>query len=82
MKTIEQLTIRQSRRYANDKIRNLPSELQQQVLTFAEFLQFKQQQLEDEGLLKAMQETKDDEIIDLANDKLYLDCLPETLCDR
>ena len=65
MKTIEQLTI--------DKIRNLPSELQQQVLTFAEFLEFKQQQLEDEGLLKAMQESKDDENIDLANAKLYLD---------
>ena len=65
MTTIEQLTI--------DKIRNLPSELQQQVLTFAEFLEFKQQQLEDEGLLKAMQETKDDETIKLADAKLYLD---------
>lgn len=65
MTTIEQLTI--------DKIRNLPSELQQQVLTFAEFLEFKQQQLEDEALLQAMQETKDDETIDLANAKLYLD---------
>jgi hypothetical protein len=65
MTTIEQLTI--------DKIRNLPSDLQQQVLTFAEFLEFKQQQLEDEGLLKAMQETKDDETIELANAKLYLD---------
>jgi RelB Antitoxin alpha helical domain/Protein of unknown function (DUF2281) len=64
MKTIEQLTI--------DKMRNLPAELQQQVLTFAEFLEFKQQQLEDEGLLKAMQETKNDEIINLANAKLYL----------
>jgi hypothetical protein len=64
MKTIEQLTI--------DKIRNLPSELQQQVLTFAEFLEFKQQQLEDEDLLKAMQETKDDETIELADAKLYL----------
>jgi hypothetical protein len=64
MKTIEQLTI--------DKIRNLPSELQQQVLTFAEFLEFKQQQLEDDGLLKAMQETKDDETIELADAKLYL----------
>jgi hypothetical protein len=64
MTTIEQLTI--------DKIRNLPSELQQQVLTFAEFLEFKQQQLEDDGLLKAMQETKDDEIIELANAKSYL----------
>jgi RelB Antitoxin alpha helical domain/Protein of unknown function (DUF2281) len=64
MKTIEQLTI--------DKMRNLPAELQQQVLTFAEFLEFKQQQLEDEGLLKAMQETKDDGTIDLANAKLYL----------
>jgi RelB Antitoxin alpha helical domain/Protein of unknown function (DUF2281) len=64
MKTIEQLTI--------DKIRNLPAELQQQVLTFAEFLEFKQQQLEDDGLLKAMQETKDDGTIDLANAKLYL----------
>jgi adenine deaminase len=63
--TIEQLTI--------DKIRNLPSELQQQVLTFAEFLEFKQQQQEDEGLLKAMQETKDDETIDLANAKLFLE---------
>lgn len=63
--TIEQLTI--------DKIRNLPSELQQQVLTFAEFLEFKQQQLEDEGLLRAMKETKDDETIDLTNAKLYLD---------
>ena len=65
MTTIEQLTI--------DKIRNLPSELQQQVLTFAEFLEFKQQQLEDEGLLNAMQETKDDETIDLANAKLFLE---------
>jgi RelB Antitoxin alpha helical domain len=65
MITIEQLTI--------DKIRNLPLELQQQVLTFAEFLEFKQQQLEDEGLLRAMEETKDDETIDLANAKLYLD---------
>jgi RelB Antitoxin alpha helical domain/Protein of unknown function (DUF2281) len=65
MTTIEQLTI--------DKIRNLPSELQQQVLTFAEFLEFKQQQLEDDGLLKAMQETKDDEIIEIADAKLYLD---------
>jgi RelB Antitoxin alpha helical domain/Protein of unknown function (DUF2281) len=65
MKTIEQLTI--------EKMRNLPSELQQQVLTFAEFLEFKQQQLEDEGLLKAMQEAKDDETIDLVNAKLYLD---------
>ena len=82
MTTIEQLTIRQSRRYANDKIRNLPSELQQQVLTFAEFLEFKQQQLEDEGLLKAMQETKDDETIDLANAKLYLDSLLNTPHER
>jgi RelB Antitoxin alpha helical domain/Protein of unknown function (DUF2281) len=65
MTTIEQLTI--------DKIRNLPSELQQQVLTFAEFLEFKQQQLEDEGLLKAMQETKDDETIDITNAKLFLE---------
>jgi RelB Antitoxin alpha helical domain/Protein of unknown function (DUF2281) len=64
MTTIEQLTI--------DKIRNLPSELQQQVLTFAEFLEFKQQQLEDDGLLKVMQETKDDETIELADAKLYL----------
>jgi RelB Antitoxin alpha helical domain/Protein of unknown function (DUF2281) len=64
VKTIEQLTI--------DKIRNLPSELQQQVLTFAEFLEFKQQQLEDDGLLKAMQETKDDETIEIADAKLYL----------
>jgi predicted nucleic acid-binding protein len=62
--TIEQLTI--------DKIQNLPSELQQQVLTFAEFLEFKQQQLEDEDLRKAMEETKDDETIDLADAKLYL----------
>ncbi|WP_310487638.1 DUF2281 domain-containing protein [Chamaesiphon sp. VAR_69_metabat_338] len=65
MTTIEQLTI--------DKIRNLPLELQQQVLTFAEFLEFKQQQLEDEGLLRAMQETKDDETIDLADAKLFLE---------
>lgn len=65
MTTIEQLTI--------DKIRNLPSELQQQVLTFAEFLEFKQQQLEDEGLLKAMQETKDDQTIDVTNAKLFLE---------
>ena len=65
MTTIEQLTI--------EKMRNLPSELQQQVLTFAEFLEFKQQQLEDEGLLKAMQETKDDETIELADANLFLD---------
>jgi RelB Antitoxin alpha helical domain/Protein of unknown function (DUF2281) len=62
--TIEQLAI--------EKIRSLPSELQQQVLNFAEFLEFKQQQLEDEGLLRAMQESKDDETIDLAEAKLYL----------
>jgi RelB Antitoxin alpha helical domain len=62
--TIEQLTI--------EKIRSLPSELQQQVLTFAEFLEFKHQQLEDEGLLRAMQEAKDDEKIDLAEAKLHL----------
>ncbi len=62
--TIEQLAI--------EKIRSLPSDLQQQVLTFAEFLEFKQQQLEDECLLRAMQETKDDETIDLAEAKLYL----------
>jgi hypothetical protein len=36
------------------------------------FLEFKQQQLEDEGLLKAMQETKDHETIDLVNAKLCL----------
>ena len=65
MTTIEQLTI--------EKMRSLPSELQQQVLTFAEFLEFKQQQLEDEGLLKAMQETKDDETIELADANLFLD---------
>lgn len=64
MTTIEQLTL--------DKIRNLPSELQQQVLTFAEFLEFKQQQLEDEGLLKVMQETKDDETVALTDARLYL----------
>jgi RelB Antitoxin alpha helical domain/Protein of unknown function (DUF2281) len=64
MTTIEQLAI--------EKIRSLPSELQQQVLNFAEFLEFKQQQLEDEGLLRAMQEAKDDEKIDLAEAKLYL----------
>ncbi len=64
MKTIEQLT--------SDKIQNIPSELQKQVLSFVEFLEFKQQQLEDEGLLKAMQETKDDETIELADAKLYL----------
>lgn len=63
--TIEQLTI--------EKIRSLPSELQQQVLTFAEFLEFKHQQLEDEGLLRAIQEAKYDETIDLAGAKLYLD---------
>ena len=63
--TIEQLAI--------EKIRSLPSELQQQVLNFAEFLEFKQQQLEDECLLRAMQETKDDETIDLVEAKLYLD---------
>jgi RelB Antitoxin alpha helical domain/Protein of unknown function (DUF2281) len=74
MATIEQLTI--------EKIRSLPPELQQQVLTFAEFLEFKNQQLEDEGLLKAMQETKDDEKLDLASAKLYLDSLPETLSER
>ena len=65
MTTIEQLTI--------DKMRNLPSEFQQQVLTFAEFLEFKQQQLEDEGLLRAMQETKDDETIEFADAILFLD---------
>ncbi len=65
MKTIQQLTI--------DKILDLPSELQQQVLTFAEFLEFKHQQLEDEGLLSAMQETKDDETIELADAKLFLE---------
>jgi hypothetical protein len=64
MKTIERLTI--------DRMRNLPSELQQQVLTFAEFLEFKQQQLEAEGLLRSIQETKNDEIIDLVNARLYL----------
>ncbi len=64
MTTIEQLTI--------DKILNLPLELQQQVLIFAEFLEFKQQ-LEDEVLIRAMQETKDDETIDLADAKLYLE---------
>jgi RelB Antitoxin alpha helical domain len=42
------------------------------VLSFAEFLEFKQQQLEDEALLKAMQETKDDETIELADAKLYI----------
>ena len=51
MTTIEQLTI--------DKMRNLPSELQQQ--------------LEDEGLLRAMQETKDDETIEFADAILFLD---------
>jgi len=65
MKTIQQLTI--------DKILDLPSELQQQVLTFAEFLEFKHQQLEDEGLLRALQETKDDETIELADAKLFLE---------
>jgi hypothetical protein len=62
--TIEQLAI--------EKIRSLPLELQQQVLTFAEFLEFKQQQLEDECLLRAMQEAKDDETIDIVEAKLYL----------
>jgi RelB Antitoxin alpha helical domain len=74
MTSIEQMTI--------DKMRDLPSELQQQVLTFAEFLEFKQQQLEDEGLLRVMQETKDDETINLVNAKLYLDSLPETLREQ
>lgn len=62
--TIEQLAI--------EKSRSLPSELQQQVLTFVEFLEFKQQQLEDEGLLRAMQEAKDDETIDIVEANLYL----------
>jgi hypothetical protein len=61
---IEQLTI--------DKIRSLPLELQQQVLTFAEFLEFRYQQQEDEALLKAMQEGKDDETIDIIEAKRYL----------
>jgi RelB Antitoxin alpha helical domain/Protein of unknown function (DUF2281) len=67
MTTIEQLTI--------EKIQSLPPELQQQVLNFAEFLEFRNQQLEDEGLLRAMQETKDDEKLDLASAKLYLERL-------
>jgi RelB Antitoxin alpha helical domain/Protein of unknown function (DUF2281) len=67
MTTIEQLTI--------EKIQSLSPELQQQVLNFAEFLEFKNQQLEDEGLLRAMQETKDDEKLDLASAKLYLERL-------
>jgi hypothetical protein len=67
MTTIEQLTI--------EKIQSLSPELQQQVLNFAEFLEFRNQQLEDEGLLKAMQETKDDEKLDLASAKLYLERL-------
>jgi hypothetical protein len=44
-------------------------------LNFAEFLEFRNQQLEDEGLLRAMQETKDDEKLDLASAKLYLERL-------
>jgi RelB Antitoxin alpha helical domain/Protein of unknown function (DUF2281) len=67
MTTIEQLTI--------EKIQSLSPELQQQVLNFAEFLEFRNQQLEDEGLLRAMQETKDDEKLDLASAKLYLERL-------
>lgn len=67
MSEIEQLTI--------EKIRSLPPEAQKQVLTFAEFLDFKIQQLEDEGLLKAMAETKNEETLDLANAKLYLNSL-------
>jgi RelB Antitoxin alpha helical domain/Protein of unknown function (DUF2281) len=67
MTTIEQLTI--------EKIQSLSPELQQQVLNFAEFLEFKNRQLEDEGLLRAMQETKDDEKLDLASAKLYLERL-------
>jgi hypothetical protein len=67
MTTIEQLTI--------EKIQSLSPELQQQVLNFAEFLEFRNQQLEDEGLLKAMQETKDDEKLDLASAKSYLERL-------
>jgi RelB Antitoxin alpha helical domain/Protein of unknown function (DUF2281) len=58
-----------------EKIQSLSPELQQQVLNFAEFLEFRNQQLEDEGLLKAMQETKDDENLDLASAKLYLERL-------
>jgi RelB Antitoxin alpha helical domain/Protein of unknown function (DUF2281) len=68
MTTIEQLTI--------EKIQSLSPELQQQVLNFAEFLECRNQQLEDEGLLRAMQATKDDEKLDLASAKLYLDSLP------
>jgi hypothetical protein len=73
MSSIEQLTI--------DKIRSLPPEAQKQVLTFVEFLDFKIQQLEDEGLLKAMTETREDETLDLADAKLYLDSLPGTSID-
>jgi RelB Antitoxin alpha helical domain/Protein of unknown function (DUF2281) len=69
MTTIEQLTI--------EKIQSLSPELQQQVLNFAEFLEFRNQQLEDEGLLRAMQETKDDENLDLASAKSYLFALME-----
>jgi hypothetical protein len=64
MKTIEQLTI--------EKIRSLPLELQQQVLAFAEFLEFRYQQQEDQALLRVMQEGKDDETVDLAEAKRYL----------
>jgi hypothetical protein len=69
------LTILWLRGYANEKIQSLSSELQQQVLNFAEFLEFRNQQLEDEGLLRARQETKDDEKLDLASAKLYLERL-------
>ena len=62
MTTIEQLTI--------EKIQSLSPDLQQQVLNFVEFLEFRNQQLEDKGLLKAMQETKDDEPLDLAKCKV------------
>jgi phage terminase small subunit len=61
------------RGYANEKIQNSIPELQQQVLNFAEFLEFRNKQLEDEGLLRAMKETKDDEKLDLASAKALME---------
>jgi RelB Antitoxin alpha helical domain/Protein of unknown function (DUF2281) len=61
------------RGYANEKIQSLSPELQQQVLNFAEFLEFRNKQLEDEGLLRAMKETKDDEKLDLASAKALME---------
>jgi hypothetical protein len=51
-------------RLAIDKIRNLSPEAQQQILVFAEFLEFKARQLEAEGMLEAVAETNDAETLD------------------